>query len=235
MLRPALVSLGFLLAPIATASAVPITLDLDTAGGGVNQADFTIDVNVGGLPVSVGDTIDASGTLDANVGFAGSTPDSIQFLPTSDIGFSDVTLMFAGIQVAETTDVRGTITSPLLVVLPNGEVDLGGSVLTLDEGFVDVVGDDPANNDLSGNPIVLTIAPGNVATLASNDLGGGMVELMLTGPLAFEGEVDDDPLIELSVTGNLTARGIVAVPEPGAAIGLAGAGLLALRRRRHNR
>lgn len=219
------------LAAASAAMAVPVALDLDAASGGVNQADFTVGVDVGGTPVSVGDTLDASGSIAADVGFSGATPTSIQFLDGTDIGFSDVTLFFGPIQVAETMNVRGTITSGALAVSPTGEVDLGGSVLTLDEGFVDVIGDDPANNDLAGNPIVLTLAAGSLATLDAADLGNGSVGLVLSGPIAFSGQVDDDPVITLSVTGNLTARGIAAVPEPGFAIALASAGLLALRRR----
>ena len=209
------------------AAAVPVTLDLDAAGGGVNQADFTVTVS----PFNVSDSVDADGSLALDVGFDGTTPDAIRFLPGTDVGFTDVLISVFGQTVAQTTGVRGTITSPALDVLPDGSVDLGGSVLTLDEGTVNVIGDDPANNDLAGNPIVLTLPAGSVAGLAATDLGGGQIGLVLSGPIAFGGQVDDDPVITLSVTGNLTARGVALVPEPAAAGLLALAGLVALRRR----
>lgn len=222
----------------AGASAVPTTLTLDPAAEGVNRADFTIDVDMFPLGTYSGEgTSDASGTIDADINFAADnfTPTTIEFLDTTDLGFSDVVVIGDVLEVpmelARTENVRGTLTSPVLTVLADGSVDLGGSVLTLDEGFVGVLGDDPANNDLSGNPIVLTIPAGNVATLASTDLGNGQVSLVLSGPISFSGEVDNDPLTTLTISGNLLARGTVMVPEP-ATLALLPTTLLALRRRR---
>jgi hypothetical protein len=218
----------------SSASAVAVDLVLDPAGPGVNRANFTVEATVppfGVLPVS--DSIDASGTLVADVAFASDnvTPTSIELLAGTDVAFTDVNLVFGIVSVADTSNVSGTITSPVLSVLPNGDVDLGGSVLTLDMGFVNFIGDDPSNNDLSGNPIVLELDSGTVANLATSDNGDGTVSVVFSGPIAFSGQVDDDPLIELSVVGNLTARGTAVVPEP-ASLALLGLGSLTLLRRR---
>ena len=218
------------------ASAVAVDLALDPAADGVNRATFTVSSVfpvVGTL--SADGQSDASGTLAADVGLDGLLPDSFTFLAGTDVGFSDVTLSANVLGVpqvlAETRDVRGTITGGPFVVDPDGSVDLGGSVLTLDEGFVGLLGDDPAGNDLSGNPIVLTLPAGTAATLTATDLGDGTLGLVLDGDLAFSGQVDGDPAVTLDVTGGLLARGVVAIPEP-ATVGLAAVGGLLLTRRR---
>jgi hypothetical protein len=219
------------------AGAIETSLVLDPTSPGVNQADFMLSVNISpfGLLTSSGSS-GASGTIVADIGFDGLLPDAVEFLPGTDIGFTDVMLIedIFGVPtlIAETQNIRGTITSPVLTVSPTGEVDLGGSVLTLDEGFIFVQDENPTNNDLSGNPVILTLPTGSIASLTSTDLGGGNLGLVLSGPIDFTGEVDDDPLITLSVTGDILARGSVLVPEPATASLLAVGALVALRRRR---
>ena len=183
------------------------------------------------------DSSDVSGTLDADVSFSGGLPSMIEFLPTSDLGFTDVliTVSVGGstVEVARTENVRGTVTSGPLSVDAAGNIDLTGSVLTLDEGLVGFLGDDPSNNELSGNPIVLVLDAGSTGTLTSNDLGGGLRELVLSSDIVFTGRVDENPIIDLTVSGTLVARGTVAIPEPTAFAGLAaGLCVMSLRRRR---
>ena len=164
--------------PAAMVGAAEVVLTLDPAAAGTNQADFT--VSTPGFP-PLSDSSDVSGTLAADVAIDGGTASSIEFLSTSDIGFTDV----------------------LLTV------------------------------DIAGNPIILELAPGSTGTLVTTDLGGGQYGLVLTSDITFSGRVDENPIIDLTVTGTLVARGIVAIPEPASATGLAaGLGLVTLRRRR---
>ncbi len=221
-----------LLALPAMALAVPVDFMLDAAGPGVNRADFQVDAVVPILgSITVNDSTDVSGTVAADVGFDGLLPDSLEFLPGTDLGLTDVSISLGLIPVASSTGVRGTLSGGPLVVSPTGLVDLAGTTLTLDEGFVSFIGDDPANNDLAGNPIVLTLPANSLATLASTPLGGDDVALVLSGPITFQGQVDDDPQIDLTVSANLLARGTATIPEPATLGLLTATGLTLLRRR----
>ena len=220
--------------PAGLAAAVPVTLDLAPPAAGVNRAAFTGSLATPlGVAVLPGST-DLSGTVSLDVGFTGSTPTSVRFLDATDVGLTDVALSLFGVSVVETSGVRGTLTSGEIALDAAGGFDLGGATLTLDEGFVDVAGDDPANNDLAGNPLTLTLAAGDRLTLAAVDTGGGLFDVTLSGPASFEGRVDDDPVVDVAVAGNLLAAGSAVVPEP-ASLALLCVGGVALLPRRGGR
>ncbi|BAM03675.1 hypothetical protein [Phycisphaera mikurensis] len=213
------------------AAAVPVSLTLAPAADGQNRVGFVGTTSSPLGPLSLPGSSDLSGTIDLDVGFTGSAVTSVRLLDTTDVGLSDVTLSALGLTVLETTGVRGTITSGEIPLNQTGNFDLGGATLSLDEGFVDAIGDDPGNNDLAGNPLVLTLASGDFLNLAAVDAGGGLFVFTLSGPVSFAGRVDDDPVIDVTVAGNLLATGSAVVPEPGTLALVASGCLLVMPRK----
>lgn len=220
------------LAPVVPATAANLTLTLDSAADGVNRIGYDANFEVPGFPdaTRTGST-DLSGTIDLDVGFTNGQPKTVEFLDTTDIGFTYFGFGVDTVPVVDLRNARGTITSGVLPVDFNGEVNLAGATLTLDEGSFFFIGDSLQPVDLATNPLSLVFQAGNRVGFTSNDLGNGLTSFELAGPLYFEDSVGQFPRINLELGGNLLATAVV--PEPGAALaGVALLSLTALRRRR---
>ncbi len=220
------------LAPAVPALAGTVTLTLDPSADGVNRIGYTAGFLVPGFgPTSRTGSTDLSGTIDLDVGFTNGQPTTVEFLDTTDIGFTDFGFGVDAVPVVDLRNARGSITSGVLPVDSNGEVNLAGATLTLDEGSFFFIGDNLQPVDLATSPLSLVFQAGNRVSFTTNDLGNGLTSFVLGGPLYFEDSVGQFPRINLELGGNLMATAVV--PEPGAALaGVVMLSLTALRRHR---
>ena len=161
------------------------------------------------------------------------------------MGLTDVTFTVDSL-VATISDAGGTLGSPVLPVAGDGNnggtFDLGGSILTVNQGqvAVTVFGFPVLTQDFAAEPLSPEMSPGNDGIIVVTDLGNGFHQVRFTGDLALTEAVLDDPPTTLDLAGNLIATGQVPssdIPEPSGLLlaisaVLSGIAFLRLRRKR---
>lgn len=210
-------ALGLALAMAAgTAQALPITWTIDSSVSSftVSIPDFGATSNAASVGGTISGDVDASG-ISASSG-------AIDVL-------DDLNLTVLGNAVTG-SGLGGTLSGALAPIV-GGVADLGGWVLSLDQGALVSTGLG-LNIDLATAPFDFVL-PTTLSTIS--DLGGGVLEWMI--PLSASTTVDASAVLPglmlgVNVSGTIVATG-TPVPEPGTTtlmlLGLAG---LAARRRR---
>lgn len=189
-----------------------------------------------------------SGGLDAELVCIGTTPDAFQ-IAAGEVDLSDVALSlnlgFLGAVDAGGTGLGASLSSG--IVLPTsampgmGTYDLGGAVLSLDQGMITYNGTGPLGGALGSgsfnfegaDAVDFPLPSGTLATVKT-DVGGGVT---VTIPINVTTTVLTDPIdVTAILNGQIVLTGI-KVPEPGTLV-LIGMGAVAMipviRRRRRS-
>ncbi len=216
----------------APARALPVALNVDPVQTGLTARLENL--------VSDSQGVAVRGMLDAEADFGvdasyGRVATALR-LDAATLGFSDVSLATvvpgaidlsaSGVGVGASLSgptATGTATAPGTSLF-----DLDGSILVLDDGMLDVVGNVLAapvawSADLAVDPLPFVFGPGSVAELVVQELGGDLVALTLTLPIDTSlSLVASDVETTLSLSGDLVLTGDVLIPEPttGALLGV---------------